>query len=91
MEFLKIFLSTSYVKMNYKKIFLNLCEAFQIRIKALIGNNIACQRLECCYRSFCQGNLVHLKESPLIRKDGISSFQNSQKIPEREKSSHFKV
>ena len=56
-----------------------------------MGNNIVCQRLECYYRSFCQGHLSHLKQRPSIRKDQISKFQNSQNIPEREKLSHFKV
>ena len=51
-----------------------------------MGDNVVCQRLECYYRSFSQGHLSHLKERPSIRKDRIS---NSQKIPEREKSSHF--
>ena len=51
-----------------------------------MGDNIACQWLECYYRSFCQGHLSHLKERPSIRKDQISNFQ---KIPEWEKSSHF--
>ena len=54
-----------------------------------MGDNIACQRLECYYRSFCQGHLSHLKERPSTQKDRISNFQNSQKIPERDKSSHF--
>ena len=27
-----------------------------------MGNNIACQRLECYYRSFCQGHLSHVKD-----------------------------
>ena len=53
-----------------------------------MGDNIACQRLECYYRSFCQGHLSHLKERPSIRIDRISNFQ---KIPEREMLSHFKV
>ena len=52
-------------------------------------DNIGCQRLECYFRSFCQDHLSHLKEHPSIRKDRISNFQNSHKIPEREKSSHF--
>ena len=56
-----------------------------------MGNNIVCQRLECYYRSFCQGHLSHLKERPSFRKDQISKFQNSQNIPEQEKLSHFKV
>ena len=73
------------------KSFPNLCEAFQIRIEALMGANIACQRLECYYRSFCQGHLSYLKERPSIRKDQISNFENSENIREREKSSHFKV
>ena len=50
-----------------------------------MGNNIARQRFECYYRSFCHGHLSHLKERPSIRKDRISNFQSSQKIPEREK------
>ena len=79
--------------MNHAKInsFPNLCEAFQIMIEALMRNNILCQWLECYYKSFTQGHLSHLKERPSIRKDRISKFQNSQKIPEREKSSNFKV
>ena len=56
-----------------------------------MGDNIACRRLECYYRSFCQGHLCHLKERPSIRNDQISNFQNSKKISEREKSSHLKV
>ena len=52
-----------------------------------MGNNIARQRLE----SFGLGHLSHLKERLSIRKGRISNFQNSQKIPEREKLSHFKV
>ena len=55
-----------------------------------MGNNIACQRLKCYYRSFYQGHLSHLKERLSIRKDRISIFQNPQKIPEWKKSSHFK-
>ena len=35
-----------------KKTFSNLCEAFKIRIEALLGNNTACQWLECYYRTF---------------------------------------
>ena len=57
-----------------------------MRIEVLMRYNIACLRLECYYRSFC-----HLKERPSIRKDWISNFQNFQKIPEREKLSHFKI
>ena len=49
----------------------NLCEAFQIRIEALIGENIAYQRLECYYRSFYQGYFSHLKERLSIRQDQI--------------------
>ena len=62
-----------------------------MRIEALMGDKIVCQWLKCYYRDFCQSHLSHLKERPSIRKDRISNFQNSQKIPEREKSSHFKV
>ena len=57
----------------------------------MMGNNVACQRLECYYGSFCQGHLNHLKERPSIQKDRISNFQNYQRIPERKKSLHFKV
>ena len=88
LEFFKVFLSLSYVRL---KDFPNLCEAFQIRIETLMGNNIGCQRLECYYRSFYQGRLNNLKERPLIRKDRISKFQNCEKISEREKSLHFRV
>ena len=28
-----------------------------------MGNNTACQRLECYYRSFCQGHLSHERTS----------------------------
>ena len=56
-----------------------------------MGNDIACQRLESYYRPFCQGHLSHLKERPSIRTNRISTFQNSQKIPERKKPSYFKV
>ena len=51
----------------------------------------ASQWLECYDRNFCQVHLSHLKERPSSRKDVISNFQNSQKIPLREKLSHFKV
>ena len=64
LEFFKVFLSLSYVRL---KNFPNLCEAFQIRIETLMGNNIGCQRLECYYRSFYQGRLNNLKERPLIQ------------------------
>ena len=46
-----------------------------------MGNNTACQRLECYYRSFCQGCLNHLTELLSIGKDRISNFQNSHEIP----------
>ena len=52
-----------------------------------MGNNIACQLPECYYKSFLSGSL----ERPSILKNGISNFENSEKIPEREKSSYFKV
>ena len=55
-----------------------------------MGDNIACQRLECYYRSFCQDHLIHLKERPLIRKGRIANFQNSQKIPGRIKIFYIK-
>ena len=55
-----------------------------------MGNNITFQRLECYYRSFSQGLLNNRKERPSIRKDRISNCQNSQRIPEWEKSSYFK-
>ena len=54
-----------------------------------MGNNIACQQLECYYSKFCQGHLSHPEELLSIQKDRISNFENSQKIPERGKSSHF--
>ena len=44
-------------------------ERFQTRIEAQMGNNIAPQRLEYYYRSFCQGRLNHLKEHSSIQKD----------------------
>ena len=66
-------------------------EDIQIRIEALVGNNIACQQLDYYDGSFFQGHLNHLEERASIRKDRISNFQNSQKISERRQLSHFKV